>query len=130
VESLEDFCKASRNDVVFGSISILFFFSLIGIPPFLGFWIKFRIITSLVSAGFVFVAMVILFLNVFSIFYYLRIVKEICFGNDRIDGNYLYPSGSNLFYDLVIVFCFLNVFGFIIFDCFEFFLLFLINRIL
>jgi NADH-quinone oxidoreductase subunit N len=49
--------------------------SLAGLPPFLGFFYKFYIIKSFFDINFYFVGSLILFFNIFSAFYYLRIVK-------------------------------------------------------
>lgn len=54
-------------------------FSLAGIPPLIGFFAKFKVLFSLISSGFYFVAIIIILFSVLSAFYYLRIIQIIHF---------------------------------------------------
>jgi NADH-quinone oxidoreductase subunit N len=66
-----------RNNKHAGLLFILLIFSLAGLPPTIGFFMKFLIIKSLVVSGYLKLAIFILYINVISIFYYVRLVKII-----------------------------------------------------
>ncbi len=51
--------------------------SFIGLPPLMGFWSKFFILTSLVGAGLVWLAFLLIVNSAISIPYYLRIAKSL-----------------------------------------------------
>jgi NADH-quinone oxidoreductase subunit N len=49
-------------------------FSTAGVPPFVGFWAKVRIIESLLGSGHLALAIVAVIASVIGAFYYLRVV--------------------------------------------------------
>ena len=58
-------------------------FSLSGIPPFGGFFVKYEIFFSIINSSFFYLAYLLLILTVISFFYYLRIIKIIFFENNK-----------------------------------------------
>lgn len=58
---------------------IVFFFSLAGIPPLMGFYSKYFIIYSAIQESFFLIGCVSILLSCISTFYYLRIIKIIVF---------------------------------------------------
>ena len=56
-------------------------FSLSGIPPLAGFFVKFEIFRSIIMEGQYYLAFLLFLLTVISFFYYLRIIKIIYFEN-------------------------------------------------
>ena len=48
-----------------------------GIPPTIGFYIKFLVLKSIIYAGYFYSAVFVLFFNTLSTFYYIRIIKII-----------------------------------------------------
>lgn len=83
-------------------------FSMAGIPPFAGFFIKFNIIKSVVENGMISLALLMLIANVVSCYYYLRIIKSIYIDNDtsseRIKTSNHYTIGLFSILTLVNVF--------------------------
>ena len=63
----------------FGGVMIIILLSLIGIPPFAGFYAKLLVIKTLISTGFLSVAVLALVLTVVGAFYYLRIINLMFF---------------------------------------------------
>jgi NADH-quinone oxidoreductase subunit N len=59
-------------------------FSLSGIPPFGGFFVKYEIFYSILYSSFFYFAYILLLLTVISFFYYLRLIKIIFFEQNRI----------------------------------------------
>ena len=68
-------------------------FSLVGLPPFIGFWAKFAVIQGLLGVGYSWLAVVSVLLSVVGAYYYLRIVKLMYF-DDPTDATV--PGGSIL----------------------------------
>lgn len=66
----------------------LLFFSLAGLPPFVGFWGKYFVLTAAVGAGLTWLAVAGVIASVISAFYYLRIIYLMYFGEETtiLDG--------------------------------------------
>ena len=62
------------------ALSILVF-SMIGIPPFAGFFIKYNVISLLIANGQYYLSALALLCTLISAFYYLRIIKILYFIN-------------------------------------------------
>lgn len=58
-------------------------FSMAGIPPLAGFFIKFFVIFSALKAKTLNLILIILFFNVISVFYYIRLIKLIYFNFEQ-----------------------------------------------
>ncbi|MDN5568017.1 MAG: NADH-quinone oxidoreductase subunit NuoN, partial [Paracoccus sp. (in: a-proteobacteria)] len=65
------------------SFAVLFLmFSLAGVPPFLGFFAKYGVLTAAVDAGLSWLAVIGVIASVIGAFYYLRIVYYMFFGSE------------------------------------------------
>ncbi len=60
-------------------IMVLLMFSMAGIPPLVGFWAKLEVLTAVMKAGHLWLALVAVFFSLIGAYYYLRIVKVILF---------------------------------------------------
>jgi NADH-quinone oxidoreductase subunit N len=60
-------------------VMLLMMFSLAGIPPLVGFYAKLVVLTVVVQAGMVWLAVVAVLFSLIGAFYYLRIVKSMYF---------------------------------------------------
>lgn len=69
------------NHPILSFILSIAMFSLSGIPPLAGFFVKFEIFYSILDAGYFSILLFLFILTVFSFFYYLRIIKIIYFEN-------------------------------------------------
>lgn len=65
---------AKRNPVISICLTILLF-SMAGVPPLGGFYGKYHLLLALVNSGGILSAVLVLFVNVISTFYYIRIIK-------------------------------------------------------
>ena len=78
-DEIKDFRGLGKQHPWLGCMLLLLFFSMVGVPPTIGFYAKFFIIKSLIDANLIWVAIVTLLLSVISLFYYLRIIKAMYF---------------------------------------------------
>jgi NADH-quinone oxidoreductase subunit N len=61
---------------------LIFLFSLAGVPPTAGFYAKFFILKSLISYGYIELAIFAVILSVIGAFYYLKIIKTMYFEDE------------------------------------------------
>jgi NADH-quinone oxidoreductase subunit N len=86
----------------------MLFFSMAGIPPLAGFFGKFFLFLALFKTGNFIVSIVVLVINVISVFYYLRLVKCMFFRTDKYPGSsrsnyycfFIESAGFNFYYRL------------------------------
>ena len=69
------------NNPIVGFILTMILFSMSGIPPLGGFYVKFEIFLSVLNSSNYFLAYALFFLTVINFFYYLRIIKIVYFEN-------------------------------------------------
>jgi len=74
----------SINHPVLSFIFSVTLFSLSGIPPLAGFFVKFEIFYSILNTGNYYLVLLLFILTVFSFFYYLRIIKILYFENNTL----------------------------------------------
>lgn len=84
-ETLNDLKGLNQRSPWVALVMLLLMFSLAGIPPLVGFYAKFVIIGSVVSAGLLWLAILAVMLSLVAAFYYLRIVKLMYF-DDPVDS--------------------------------------------
>jgi NADH-quinone oxidoreductase subunit N len=77
LDELEGFWCENRSLSCF---LLVLFFSMAGIPPFSGFFIKFYIFFSVVDSASFFLSIVAILFSIVSSFYYLYLVKKLCYG--------------------------------------------------
>ncbi|RJL14507.1 NADH-quinone oxidoreductase subunit NuoN [Paracoccus siganidrum] len=79
LDSLNQFAKAAPLKAL---AVLLLMFSLAGVPPFLGFFAKYGVLSAAVEAGMAWLAVLGVIASVIGAFYYLRIVYYMYFGAD------------------------------------------------
>jgi NADH-quinone oxidoreductase subunit N len=82
-ENLDDLKGLNRVNPWYAFIMLLLMFSLAGIPPTAGFYAKLAVLSSAVSAGQVWLAVVAVILSLVGAFYYLRVVKLMYFDEPK-----------------------------------------------
>ena len=85
VEKLDDFKGLNRRNPWYAFITLLFMFSLAGIPPTVGFYAKLSVLQAVISVGYVWLAVAAVIFSLIGAFYYLRIVKLMYF--DESESN-------------------------------------------
>jgi len=78
-DKLEDFKGLNRRSPWLAFIMLLLMFSMVGIPPTVGFYAKLAVLQAVVEIGYVWLAVVAVVLSLIGAFYYLRIVKLMYF---------------------------------------------------
>jgi NADH-quinone oxidoreductase subunit N len=73
-DELEHYKGLSTRDPSLALIVAVLMFSTAGVPPFVGFWAKLRIIQALLGTGHIYLAATAVFMSVIGAFYYLRVV--------------------------------------------------------
>lgn len=114
-------------------LTIIFSFillSLAGLPFLMGFFCKLYILLALVSGGYFFLAILLLFINIISTLYYIRLIRFLFFTEDKnnkveyLNVNIKYPA---LLYELMMVLFILNILALFYHN---YILLFLLNNII
>jgi NADH:ubiquinone oxidoreductase subunit 2 (subunit N) len=80
---LINFKGLSYNYPILSLILIIALFSISGLPPMAGFFVKFEIFNSLLNSSQYFIGYFLFLLTVISFFYYLRLIKIIYFENNK-----------------------------------------------
>lgn len=78
-DEIADLKGLNKRSKWFAFLMLLFMFSLAGIPPLMGFYAKLSVLSAVVSAGHIWLAVVAVMFSLIGAFYYLRIVKVMYF---------------------------------------------------
>jgi len=73
-EPIEDFSGLAKKHAGLAFMSLLFLFSLAGIPPTGGFFAKFYVLAALVDKGHVVLAVIAVLLSAVAAWFYIRII--------------------------------------------------------
>lgn len=94
VESIEDLRGLHTRHPRLAFIMLLTMFSMAGIPPLIGFWIKLGILQALLSVNQLLIAGIALLFSVIGAYYYLNVVKYLYFEKARADAATLQVGGK------------------------------------
>lgn len=78
-ENISDLKGLNKRSKWFAFIMMLFMFSLAGIPPLMGFYAKLSVLSSVVAAGQIWLAVAAVMFSLIGAYYYLRVVKVMYF---------------------------------------------------
>jgi NADH-quinone oxidoreductase subunit N len=78
-DELDDFKGLNQRSPWFATMMLFVMLSMIGIPPFVGFFAKLNVLAALVDTGEIVLAVMAVLLSVIGAFYYLRIIKLMYF---------------------------------------------------
>lgn len=85
-EKLDDFKGLNRRNPWYAFITLLLMFSMAGIPPTVGIYAKLSVLQAVISAGYIWLAVVAVLFSLIGAFYYLRIVKLMYFDEPETDA--------------------------------------------
>jgi NADH-quinone oxidoreductase subunit N len=92
-ENIDDFKGLNKRNPWYAFVSMLLMLSMAGIPPMIGFYAKLSVLQAVLSAGFIWLAIVAVLLSVIGAFYYLRIVKLMYF-DEPASNEPILPQGD------------------------------------
>ena len=82
-EDLEDFRGLNQRSPWYAFLMLLIMFSMVGVPPTVGFYAKLAVLQSVLNADYLGVAVVAIVFSAVGAFYYLRVVKLMYFDAPR-----------------------------------------------
>ena len=89
-KDLADVASLIKSNSILGFVLSTTLFSIAGFPPLIGFFTKLNIFLSAMESYMFLVATVSILASIISTFYYIRIIKIICFEN-KLVGRLYYP---------------------------------------
>jgi NADH-quinone oxidoreductase subunit N len=92
-ENLDDFKGLNQRSPWYAFLMALLMFSMAGVPPMVGFYAKLAVLQAVISAGFIWLAVVAVLLSLIGAFYYLRVVKLMYF-DTPVDTAPIAPRGD------------------------------------
>jgi len=78
-DRLDDYKGLQQRDPLLAVTMMVAMFSLAGVPPFIGFWAKLRIIQALWESNHLWLVLLAVTMSVVGAYYYLRVVKLMYF---------------------------------------------------
>ena len=85
-DTLDDFKGLNNRNPWLAAMMLMVMFSMAGIPPFVGFYAKLVVLEEVITAGFVWLALIGVVTAVAGAFYYLRVVKVMYFDAPAVEG--------------------------------------------
>lgn len=84
-DNISDYKGLAKTHPWFAFMMLIIMLSMAGVPPFIGFYAKFIILSQVVAQSFVWIAVLAVIFSVISAYYYLSVCKNIYFA--KIDTN-------------------------------------------
>ncbi len=78
-DNLDDFKGLSQRSPWYAGVMLLVMFSMAGVPPMAGFYAKLSVLSAVVDAGYVWLAVLAVLSSLIGAFYYLRVVRLMYF---------------------------------------------------
>ena len=100
VDLIDDFKGLNKRNPWLAFMMLIVLFSMAGVPPTVGFFIKLFILKALVDAHFTGVAVLGLLFTVIGAYYYLRIIKVMYFDAPNTNEPIKISVGNNILYSL------------------------------
>jgi NADH-quinone oxidoreductase subunit N len=78
-ENIEDFKGLNERNSWYAFLMLILMLSMAGVPPLLGFWAKWSVLSQVIQADMVWLAIIAVIMAIIGAFYYLRIIKMMYF---------------------------------------------------
>jgi NADH-quinone oxidoreductase subunit N len=82
-DQLDDFKGLNQRSPWYAFLMLMVLLSMAGIPPLVGFWAKLMVLSEVIQAGFLWLAIVAVLFSVIGAFYYLRVIKMMYFDSPQ-----------------------------------------------
>jgi len=73
-ENIDDFKGLNDRSPWYAFLMLILMLSMAGVPPMVGFWAKWSVLTELVNSGMIWLAVVAVLFAIIGAFYYLRVI--------------------------------------------------------
>jgi len=83
---LDDLKGLARRNVLLAGVMMVALISLAGVPPLVGFYAKLSVLKAVINGGYLWLAILAVFMSVVGAFYYLRVIK-LMFFDEPTDTN-------------------------------------------
>lgn len=107
-DNISDLKALSKSQPLYAGIFAIVMLSLAGLPPFVGFFAKFRVLSALIQVGYIKMAIYVVIMSLIGAFYYLRIIKVMYFEESiyklEVATKNLYIKFTILFNTILIIF--------------------------
>jgi len=107
---LSDFANLPKFSPISANMLLIVLFSMGGIPPLAGFFIKLYVYIEAISSGLHIFVIISLIITIVSMFYYLFFLKSLFFDKNLWSKLVYAQSSHNLLYALFLFFCTLIIF--------------------
>jgi len=95
-DKLDDFKGLNQRSPWLAFIMLLLMFSMAGVPPTVGFYAKFSVLSAAVNSGHIPLVVIAVLFSLIGAFYYLRIVKLMYFDAPESHVQIIVPPDSNI----------------------------------
>jgi NADH-quinone oxidoreductase subunit N len=92
-DNLDDFRGLNQRSPWYAAVMLVLMFSMAGLPPMVGFYAKLAVLSAVVDAGFVWLAVVAVAFSLVGAFYYLRVVRLMYF-EEPVDRSPIAPRAD------------------------------------
>lgn len=89
-DAISDFAGLGRRNPMLALVMLVLLLSMAGVPPFVGFYAKLVILTEVVDAGLLWLAVFAVVMSIVGAYYYLRVIKVMYFDEPAAD---MVPAG-------------------------------------
>jgi NADH-quinone oxidoreductase subunit N len=100
IDNLEDLKGLNKRSPWLAFMMLIVMFSLAGVPPTVGFFIKFLVLKALIDAHLTWVAVLGLLFTVIGAYYYIRIIKLMYFDAPSDEAPIAVSKGKALVYSI------------------------------
>jgi NADH-quinone oxidoreductase subunit N len=83
-ENIDDFKGLNQRSPWFAAVMMILLLSLAGVPPMVGFYAKLSVLTAVMAAGQIWLAILAVLFSLVGAYYYLRVIKTMYF-DDPVD---------------------------------------------
>lgn len=94
--NLEDLKGLFRRNPGIALVMLIVLLSMAGVPPAVGFYAKLTVLREIINAGYLWIAVLAVFMSVLGAFYYLRAIKFMFF-DEPVDKAQLVPASDTQF---------------------------------
>ena len=122
--------KYFNNNMLLTLIFSFVILSLAGLPFFMGFFSKLYILLALISSGYFFLVLILLFINILTTLYYIRLIRFLLFTenrNKKVEYLFINIRYSIILYELMMGLFLLNI---LVLFYHNYILLFILNNII